>query len=69
MQTYLRLFVLAATIYLPLVLGGDVQASAIGYGVPVAIETGNWIEASCIAGQVPTVYVENGVVTVICEGR
>ncbi len=69
METYLRLLVSAVTIYLPFMLDGSVGASAISYGVPVSIDTGNWIEASCVGGQVPTVRVEDGVVVVLCEGR
>ena len=67
MKLYLQLIVLAATIYLPIVSAGGVQSSAISYGVPVTIETNNWIEITCVDGQTPATYTADGMIIVICE--
>lgn len=60
-------FVARASVYLPAVVNGAVQSSAIGYGESVTVRGGNWVDVTCEDGQAPTVWGDGVAVIVKCK--
>lgn len=57
----------SADVYLPIVPSAAIRAAAIGYGQTVVIDGGNWIDATCADGSLPTVQVDGKHLIIKCE--